>query len=134
MSQDHSLCPWLSAGDVIVFGAAANIVAGFATMLFGVLDDRLGPKRVILISLGALVTLGILIFILHEGGPGTFWVLGLLMTVFTITFAALSLPAQLPDPNRSEVTGPDRWIASADSPGPIRRRTLRHPLPHSKRM
>ena len=31
----------LSAGDVIVFGAAANIVAGFATMGFGLLDDRI---------------------------------------------------------------------------------------------
>ena len=34
----------LSAGDVIVFGAAANIVAGFATMGFGLLDDRIGPE------------------------------------------------------------------------------------------
>ena len=48
----------LSAGDVIVFGAAANIVAGFATMAFGMLDDRIGPKRVILISLGSLSSSG----------------------------------------------------------------------------
>ena len=59
----------MSAGDVIVFGAAANIVAGFATMAFGLLDDRIGPKRVILISLGSLVVLGVLIFVLHDGGP-----------------------------------------------------------------
>ena len=34
----------MSAGDVIVFGAAANIVAGFATMGFGLLDDRIGSS------------------------------------------------------------------------------------------
>ena len=98
----------LSAGDVIVFGAAANIVAGFATMLFGVLDDRLGPKRVILISLGALVTLGILIFILHDGGPATFWVLGLLMTVFVGPAQAASrsfLARLIPEGKSGEIFG-----------------------------
>lgn len=72
----------LSAGDVIIFGAAANIVAGLATMAFGTLDDRIGPKKVILISLGALVVIGIAIFVLHDGGAKVFWVLGLLMTIF----------------------------------------------------
>ena len=33
-------------------------------------------------AFGFNVLLGILIFILHDGGPATFWVLGLLMTVF----------------------------------------------------
>ena len=42
-------------GEVIIFGAAANVVAGIATIAFGVLDDRIGPKRVILFSLGSLV-------------------------------------------------------------------------------
>jgi MFS transporter, UMF1 family len=72
----------MSAGEVIIFGAAANIVAGVATMGFGLLDDRLGAKRVILASLGSLVVIGVLIFVFHDGGPAVFWVLGLLMTVF----------------------------------------------------
>ena len=98
----------LSAGDVIVFGAAANIVAGFATMAFGMLDDRVGPKRVILVSLGALVTLGILIFILHDGGPATFWVLGLLMTVFVGPAQAASrsfLARLIPEGKSGEIFG-----------------------------
>lgn len=98
----------LSAGDVIVFGAAANIVAGFATMGFGLLDDRLGPKRVILVSLGALVSLGILIFILHDGGPATFWVLGLLMTVFVGPAQAASrsfLARLIPEGKNGEIFG-----------------------------
>lgn len=72
----------LSDGEVIIFGAAANVVAGLATIAFGLLDDRLGPKKVILISLGSLVVLGLLIFALHDGGKPVFWSVGLLMTVF----------------------------------------------------
>ncbi|MGL4174852.1 MAG: MFS transporter, partial [Dermatophilaceae bacterium] len=72
----------LSDGEVIVFGAVANVVAGVATMAFGLLDDRVGPKRVILVSLASLVVLGVLIFVLHDGGAPVFWTVGLLMTVF----------------------------------------------------
>ena len=72
----------LSAGEVILFGAAANITAGLATIAFGSLDDRIGPRRVILMCLAALVVLGLLVFVLHDGGKTVFWVLGLLLTVF----------------------------------------------------
>ncbi|MGL5865689.1 MAG: MFS transporter [Dermatophilaceae bacterium] len=72
----------LSDGEVIIFGAAANVIAGVATMAFGVLDDRVGPKRVILVSLASLVVLGIVIFLLRDGGAVVFWTAGLLMTVF----------------------------------------------------
>ena len=98
----------LSAGDVIVFGAAANIVAGIATMAFGLLDDRIGPKRVILVSLGSLVVLGTLIFILHDGGTATFWVLGLLMTVFVGPAQAASrsfLARLIPEGMNGEIFG-----------------------------
>lgn len=98
----------LSAGDVIVFGAAANIIAGFATMAFGMLDDRIGPKRVILISLGSLVVLGLLIFVLHDGGATVFWVLGLLMTVFVGPAQAASrsfLARLIPEGKNGEIFG-----------------------------
>ncbi len=98
----------MSAGDVIIFGAAANIVAGVATMGFGMLDDALGPKRVILISLGSLVVLGLAIFAFHGGGTGTFWVLGLLMTVFVGPAQAASrsfLARLIPDGKGGEIFG-----------------------------
>jgi UMF1 family MFS transporter len=98
----------MSAGDVIVFGAAANIVAGLATMAFGMLDDRLGPKKVILLSLGSLVVLGVLIFVLHDGGTGVFWVLGLLMTVFVGPAQAASrsfLARLVPEGKGGEIFG-----------------------------
>lgn len=69
-------------GDTIIFGAAANIIAGISTMLFGLLDDRIGPKRVILISLGSLVALGLGVFLLHDKGQIVFWTLGMAMTAF----------------------------------------------------
>jgi UMF1 family MFS transporter len=98
----------MSAGDVIVFGAAANIVAGLSTMAFGMLDDRVGPKRVILISLGSLVVLGVLVFVLHDGGATVFWVLGLLLTVFVGPAQAASrsfLARLVPEGKGGEIFG-----------------------------
>lgn len=34
-----------SAGDVMIFAIAANVVAGLATIGFGALDDKIGPKK-----------------------------------------------------------------------------------------
>ena len=98
----------LSAGEVIIFGAAANIVAGLATMAFGMLDDRIGPKRVILICLASLVVLGTLIFVFHEGGKTVFWVLGLLLTVFVGPAQAASrsfLARLIPQGKSGEIFG-----------------------------
>src|SRR5690606_18049011 len=98
----------LSAGEVIIFGAAANIVAGVATMAFGMLDDRIGPKKVILICLAALVTLGVLIFVFHDGGKQVFWILGLLLTVFVGPAQAASrsfLARLIPQGKSGEIFG-----------------------------
>ncbi|MDR1387811.1 MAG: MFS transporter [Propionibacteriaceae bacterium] len=67
-------------GDVVVFGVAANVIAGLTTMAVGLLDDRVGPKTVIMASLIVLVLSGGLIFFLHDGGKPVFWVFGLLMS------------------------------------------------------
>lgn len=71
-----------SFGDVILFGIAANLVAGLSTIGFGFLDDKVGPKKVMVISLVALVALGLGVFFLHDQGAIVFWVLGLLLCVF----------------------------------------------------
>ena len=77
-----SLTFGFSPGDVIIFGAVANIVAGVTTILFGYVDDWIGPKKVILISLAALVALGLGVFFLHDRGQIVFWTLGMAMTAF----------------------------------------------------
>jgi UMF1 family MFS transporter len=71
-----------SAGDVIVFAIAANVVAGVSTVLIGRLDDVIGPKRVMVGSIAGTIIAGLAVFILHSGGTTIFWVFGLLMCVF----------------------------------------------------
>ena len=68
--------------EVVIFGVAANVVAGVATMVFGLIDDKIGPKTVILFSLAALVVSGLGVFIFHDGGKPVFWALGLTMCLF----------------------------------------------------
>lgn len=89
-----------SAGDVIIFGVAANLVAGVATVAFGALDDKIGPKKVIVGSLIAMIVAGIGVFVLHDLGKPAFWVLGLTLCVFvgpaqsaSRTFLARTIPA-----------------------------------------
>ena len=81
---------------------------GLATIVFGHLDDRTGPKRVILISLGALVGLGSCIFLLHDRGPVVFWIFGIAMTLFVgpAQSASRSFLARLiPEGHSGEVFG-----------------------------
>ncbi len=98
----------MSAGDVIIFGAAANILAGVSTMAFGLLDDWLGPKQVIVISLVALIVLGLGVFLFHDGGPVVFWTLGLAMTAFVGPAQAASrsfLARVIPEGHSGEIFG-----------------------------
>lgn len=97
-----------SAGDVIIFGAVANVTAGVSTILAGFLDDKFGPRRVILFSLVALAVLGGGIFVFHAGGTTAFWILGLGMTLFVgpAQSAARSYLARLiPEGMSGEVFG-----------------------------
>lgn len=71
-----------SDSGVIVFGIAANVVAGIATIGFGALDDRFGPKRVIVLSLSSMIVAGLVVFFLHDRGSTVFWIFGLTLCVF----------------------------------------------------
>lgn len=67
-------------GNVLIFGAAANIVAALGALSAGWLDDRWGPKRVVVLSLiGLIVTATVLLFV---SGSGAFWLFGLILTLF----------------------------------------------------
>ena len=70
----------LSAADVIVFGVVANVVAAAGAFAGGAIEDRIGPKAVIMTSLVALiVSLTVLLF---GSGPSMFWIFGLLLTLW----------------------------------------------------
>ncbi len=67
-------------GDVLIFAIAGNVVAAVGAMSAGFLDDKFGPKAVIVTSLAGLVVCGGALFFLH--GKGAFWIFGLMLTLF----------------------------------------------------
>lgn len=68
----------LTASDVIIFGVAANVVAASGAFGAGWLEDRLGPKPIIMVSLAGLI--GSATVLLFSSGPTMFWVFGLALT------------------------------------------------------
>ncbi|UCR88333.1 MFS transporter [Mycetocola spongiae] len=89
-----------SPGEVIIFAVAANLVAGVSTIALGALDDRVGAKPVILISLIGLVVCGLAVFFFHADGQTMFWIFGLGLCLFvgpaqsaSRTFLSRSIPA-----------------------------------------
>jgi len=72
----------MAEDEILVFAIASNLVAGTGVFLSGILDDRFGPKRVIVGSLVGLIVAGLALFACHEGGAQAFWVGGLAMTFF----------------------------------------------------
>ncbi len=70
----------LTQSTVLVFGVAANIVAALGALVLGVVEDRVGPKTVIMVSLvGLLVSCTVLLFV---SGPTMFWIFGLLLCLW----------------------------------------------------
>lgn len=70
----------LSAGDVLLFGVAANVVSALGALGMGYLDDLIGPKPVIVGSLIAMVAMCSTLYFLD--GPVNFWIFGLILTLF----------------------------------------------------
>jgi UMF1 family MFS transporter len=70
----------IGADDVLIFGVAANVVSALGALSGGWLDDRIGPKPVIVGSLVGMIVAGaILLFV---SGPTAFWVFGLFLCLF----------------------------------------------------
>lgn len=78
--------------EVILFAIVGNVVAAVGAVIGGFFDDRVGPKRVIVASLVGLLVSGTAVMVLGAGsyrvlglawtGDTTFWVFGLLLTLF----------------------------------------------------
>lgn len=71
-----------SQTGVILFGVAANIVAGIGAALGGILDDRIGTKRTIVGSLTGLLVAGVAVFVFASAGQITYWIGGLALCLF----------------------------------------------------
>ena len=68
--------------SIIFYGIGANVVAAIGAALGGLLDDRFGSRAVILGSLIGLIAGAIALFLLRDLGPITYWIFGLLLTLF----------------------------------------------------
>jgi UMF1 family MFS transporter len=69
-----------SSQEVIIFGIAANLVAGISTVLVGFADDRFGPRSVILTTLSIIVVAGVSVVLLRDLGPSVYWAGGLVLS------------------------------------------------------
>ncbi len=70
----------VSQADVLLFGVAACMVAAVGSVLGGHADDWVGSKRVIVLSLAAMIVVGLTLLTLS--GVLAFWVCGLLLCLF----------------------------------------------------
>ncbi len=69
-----------TADTVIPFGIAANVSAAAGAIVAGRMDDRFGPRRVIEVSLVAMLGAGIILLFVQ--GMAMFWVFGLILVLF----------------------------------------------------
>ena len=92
--------------EVILLGIATNATAGLGAVLFAWVDDWIGPKRTILISLGALTVLGAAVLVAQT--KTQFWVSAVMLGVFVgpAQAASRSMMARLaPEHLRAEMFG-----------------------------
>lgn len=93
----------VSQGDVLLFGAAASVVAALGAVVGGRADDWFGSKRVIVTSLTAMIAVALALLALS--GPAAFWVCGLLLCLFIgpILSSARTLMLRLTEPGNEGV-------------------------------
>jgi len=88
--------------DLVIFGIALNLVAGIATVFAGRLDDRFGPKPVILFSVGGLTLACIAMVIGVGGGVPVMWTVGIVIAILVgpAQSASRSFLARVAPPGR----------------------------------
>lgn len=96
----------MTVEEVILFGIALNVTAGLGAALGGWVDDRIGARRTVLLSLGAMSLL-LLPLLLVESAK-LFWIFGLSLSVFfgPVQAASRSLMARIaPSDLRTQMFG-----------------------------
>jgi UMF1 family MFS transporter len=84
--------------EILLFGIALNVTGGLGALAGGWVDERIGAKRTILLSLFALMTIGAAMLVVES--KLVFWVLGVSLGLFfgPAQAASRSLMAQLAPP------------------------------------
>ncbi len=96
-----------SSSEVIYFAVAANLAAGFGTLISGYLDDRFGPKTVIIASLVCLLIAGSTMMF-TSNDQIVFWVIGLILCLFVGPVQSASrsyLSRAVPSGHEGEIFG-----------------------------
>lgn len=97
-----------SPTEVMIFGIAANLVAGASTIIAGRFDDRFGARSVIIATLSGLIGVAVLLLVLQDAGSIVFWVAGLILSacVGPAQAASRSLLARVTPPGmQGEIFG-----------------------------
>ena len=66
--------------QILLFGIAMNVTAGLGAAGFGLVDDRLGSRRTVLLALTGLILCGALLLLVTE--IAAFWAIALVMGLF----------------------------------------------------
>ena len=70
----------MAQDTVLIFGIVANVTAAAGAVVLGRVEDVIGPKRVIMISLIGLVSTSLVL--LFARGTTMFWIFGLILTLW----------------------------------------------------
>lgn len=80
-----------SSGDILLFGIAGNLVAAIGAIAGGFFDDRVGPRRVIVVSVSMLMACAVAAYFFDVEREflgftitptSAFWIMGLAMCLF----------------------------------------------------
>lgn len=88
------------AVEIIIFGIAANLIAGVGVFLGGRVDDRVGPRPVIIAGCAGIIVLGLVVLAFEP--TIVFWVAGLAICLFVgpVQSASRNLLTRLSLPGR----------------------------------
>ncbi|PZW50414.1 UMF1 family MFS transporter [Humitalea rosea] len=70
----------MSLEQILIFGIALNVTAGLGAAGFGLIEDKIGSRRTVLVALGALIICGTGLLITTT--QAAFWVLALTLGLF----------------------------------------------------
>src|SRR5699024_3389268 len=89
-----------STVEIIIFGIAANLIAGIGVYLGGKVDDRVGPRPVIIAGCTGIIVLGLVVLFLAS--TLVFWIAGLAICLFVgpVQSASRNLLTRLSQPGR----------------------------------
>jgi UMF1 family MFS transporter len=84
--------------ELILFGIGLNVTAGLGAVAFAWVDDRIGPKRTIMIAVSGLAVLGTALLFVE--GKAMFWTFALPLGIFVgpAQAASRSMMARLAPP------------------------------------